>query len=290
MPGPPDDAPRWQPPEASDDVPRWVPPPPSSDVPRWEPPAAPVDTTPPPELKSSRPRRERAPQREPKGPASRASARAATLPTRPLHWWRRHPWALVWAFVILAPLAVILLRVLDESGYDWLLAPVTWGMAALLLIMLAVAVPLTARRSVSRAALGLAVVFLVLGVLLWSLTRAGLGHTQCPGRAGVDRGVPVAVSLLEAWARGEAGAGGWHGAAAADAWRDKIGTIRLIDYQLVDSGCWERLAPVDVTRTWHEFRVRVEAGERQPLSKLIVVHTESKRGDWKIRSVEGPLP
>jgi hypothetical protein len=288
MPGPSDDIPRWQPPEPSDDAPRWVPPPPSSDVPRWEPPAAPVDTTPPP--KRPRPRRESAPQRAPERLPSRAPARAATLPTRPLNWWGRHPWALVWALVILAPLTVILLRVLDDSGYDRLLVPLAWGMVALLLMALAVAVPPTARRSVPGAVLGLATVLVVLSVLLWSATRVTLGHTECPERAGVDRGGPVAVSLLEAWKHGKAGDAGWHDAAAAGLWRDRIDVMRLIDYQLIDSGCWERLAPVDVTRTWHEFRVRIEARERQPLSKVIVVHTESKRGDWKIRSVEGPMP
>jgi len=47
---------------------------------------------------------------------------------------------------------------------------------------------------------------------------------------------------------------------------------------------------VDVARTWHEFRVTIEAGEREPISKVVVVHTTTERGEWKITSVEGPLP
>jgi hypothetical protein len=34
-------------------------------------------------------------------------------------------------------------------------------------------------------------VLAVLVVLLWPLTRVTLNHTQCPARAGVDRGVQV---------------------------------------------------------------------------------------------------
>jgi len=102
--------------------------------------------------------------------------------------------------------------------------------------------------------------------------------------------VPAAVSALASWERGEADDAVWRGGAAAPGWRDTVRGIRLIDYQLVDSGCWERVAPVDVTRTWHEFRVTIEASEREPISKVVVVHTTTERGEWKITSVEGPLP
>src|SRR5262245_59970490 len=125
MPGPSDDAPRWQPPEALDDVPRWEPPPPTNDVPRWEPVAAPVTAkrrTPAPAASRSRP--------EPTD-ASRVSA-PAVAPRAP--WWRRRPWAVVWALVLLAPLAVAFLRVLDEWEYEALLAPIAWGLAVLFVV------------------------------------------------------------------------------------------------------------------------------------------------------------
>ena len=196
----------------------------------------------------------------------------------------------MWALVILAPAAVFLLRVLDESGYDGWLVPIEWALAALFVAVLVVAVLSTAQRSAVRAVLGVVAVLAVLVVLLWPLTRVTPDHTQCPPRAGVDRGVPAAVSALASWERGEADDTAWRGGTAAPGWRDTVRGIRLIDYQLVDSGCWERVAPVDVARTWHEFRVTIEAGEREPISKVVVVHTTTERGEWKITSVEGPLP
>ena len=282
MPGPSDDVPRWQPPEALDDVPRWEPPPPTNDAPRWEPPAAPVEApkrrTPAPAV--SRPRPETT-------DAARVSAPAVTLRV-PL--WRRRPWAVVWALVLLAPLAVAFLRVLDEWDYQALLAPIAWGLAALFVAALIVAALRTVQRSAARAILGVAGALIAATILLWPVTRVTLDHTPCPARAGVDLGVPAAVSALASWERGETDDSAWRGGTTGPGWRDKVRQTRLIDYQLVDSGCWERVAPVDVTRTWHEFRVTIEAGEPEPLSKLVVVHTASERGDWKITSVEGPLP
>jgi hypothetical protein len=64
----------------------------------------------------------------------------------------------------------------------------------------------------------------------------------------------------------------------------------LLDYQLVDTGCWERVAPIDVTSTWHEFRVTVQGRDQAALSKSVVVHTALGTGGWKITAIEGPLP
>jgi hypothetical protein len=282
MPGPSDDVPRWQPPQGLDDVPRWEPPPPTNDTPRWEPPAAPVEApkrrAPAPTV--SRPRPDTI-------DASRVSAPAA-VPRAP--WWRRRPWAVVWALVLLAPLAVAFLRVLDEWEYEALLAPIAWGLAALFVVALIVAALATVQRSAARAVLGVAGALIAVAILLWPVTRVTLDHTPCPARAGVDLGVPTAVSALASWERGEADDAAWRGGAAGPGWRDKVRQTKLIDYQLVDSGCWERVAPVDVSRTWHEFRVTIAGGEAEPLSKMVVVHTASERGDWKITSVEGPLP
>ena len=283
MPGPSDDVPRWQPPEPSDDAPRWEPPP-SIDEPRWDPPPAPAEPT-----------QRWAPPSAPGRPASITAAAARTpapaLAARPRpSWWRRRPWAVVWALVLLAPIAVALLRVLDESGYEALLTPLAWALAVLFVAALAVAVLASVPRSAARAVLGLVGALIALAVLLWPVTRVTLDHTPCPARAGVDLGVPAAVNTLASWERGEVDDAAWRGGAAGPGWRDKVRETRLIDYQLVDSGCWERVAPVDVSRTWHEFRVTVEAAEREPISKVVVVHTASERGDWKITSVEGPLP
>ena len=281
MPGPSDDVPRWQPPESLDDVPRWEPPPPSDDVPRWEPRAAPVEA----------PRRSPTPRRAPAAPKpGGAPPPSSRLPARPASWWRRHPWAIVWALVLIAPFAVYALRLLDESGYDGLLAPVAWVLVAQFVAALVGAVLPTIRRSVARTVLGVAGALVALFILLAPLIRVTLDHTPCPPRAGVDLGVPAAVGALASWERGETDDTGWRGGTPASGWRERVRDTKLIDYQLVDSGCWERVAPVDVTRTWHEFRVTIETGEREPLSKVVVVHTAAERGDWKITSVEGPLP
>jgi hypothetical protein len=285
MPGPSDDVPRWQPPESPDDVPRWEPPPPSRDVPRWEPPVAPVEA----------PRWEARPSPTPRRASAAPVRRAAPPPssgrlTRRASWWRRHPWAIVWALVLVAPFAVFALRLLDESGYEGLLAPVAWGLAALFVAALVGAVVPTIRRSVARTVLGVAGVLVALVILMAPLIRVTLDHTPCPPRAGVDLGVPAAVGVLASWERGETDDTGWRGGTAAPGWRERVRETKLIDYQLVDSGCWERVAPVDVTRTWHEFRVTIETGAREPLSKVVVVHTAAERGDWKITSVEEPLP
>ena len=267
--------------------PRWEPPPPSRDVPRWEPTASRPSR---PRAAGSRRRLPR-PRRAPDASgARRAPPPSSRLRARPASWWRRHPWAIVWALVLLAPFAVFALRLLDESGYDGLLAPVAWALAALFVAALVVAVLSTIRRSVARAVLGVAGVLVALVVLLAPLTRVTLDHTPCPPRAGVDLGVPAAVSALASWERGETDDTGWRGGDRRAGLARTVRDTRLIDYQLVDSGCWERVAPVDVTRTWHEFRVTIETGEREPMSKVVVVHTTTERGDWKITSVEGPLP
>jgi len=86
-----------------------------------------------------------------------------------------------------------------------------------------------------------------------------IGQRSCPERMGVDRGIQVAAQMLDAWRKGEAApADVWASAAVADAWRSRVGKLTLIDYKVVDSGCWERLAPVATRRTWHEFRVTVQ--------------------------------
>ena len=165
-----------------------------------------------------------------------------------------------------------------------------WVLVALFVAALVGAVLPTIRRSVARTVLGVAGALVALFILMAPLIRVTLDHTPCPPRAGVDLGVPAAVGALASWERGETDDTGWRGGTAAPGWRERVRETKLIDYQLVDSGCWERMAPVDVTRTWHEFRVTIETGEREPLSKVVVVHTAAERGDWKITSVEGPLP
>jgi hypothetical protein len=283
MPGPPDDdAPRWEPTwespgrgapsqwDPDTDVPRWDP---AAETPRWTPP---VETAPGARFEAPAPR----PAPIPPGVAG-----------GPLAWWRSHPWIPVWALVLGLPLLGVALRLLDESGHEGFVAPLAWTYGALGVAALAMAALARAGRSPLRLALGVAGALVASVVVLWPVTQITLGRTSCPARAGPDLGVPIAAAALEAWRQGKTGEGGWRGGLADTAWTERARRFGVVEYSLVESGCWERVAPVDGGRTWHEFRVTVQAGEDRPLSKVVVVHTvrDDDRG-WKITAIEGPLP
>jgi hypothetical protein len=276
-----DDAPRWE-------LPEWEPLPgsPSGSAPRWE-------------------ARRETPRWQPgRGPAARGRAHvdagAASVPrvpasgasplARPFVWWAAHPWIVVWVLVPLTPAAVVLLRALDESGLEVLVQPLSWLLVALFTVALALAMLTSARRSASRLAAGTVATLAALGALLWPVTQVTLGRTACPARAGADLGGPVASRALEAWQAGAGGDRGWRSGRADGAWLARSRALRLVDYQLVDTGCWERAAPIDATRTWHEFRVTVEDGGPVSLSKSLLVHTAVGADGWKIAAIEGPLP
>ena len=202
-------------------------------------------------------------------------------------WWRRHAWIPVWIAIVLTPAALLSLRLIDDTGFALVLTPLLIGMIVLFLAMLAVAVRASATHSVPRALAGGGGALLAAGLLALAMIHV-IGQRSCPERMGVDRGIQVSAQMLDAWRKGEAApADVWASAAAADAWRGRVGKLTLIDYKVVDSGCWERLAPVATKRTWHEFRVTVQQGDDR-FSKVVTVHTHATRGDWHITEVEGP--
>jgi len=279
-----DDAPRWE-------LPVWEEPPssgPSETVPRWE------------------PQREvpRVPQRRGAARGGRVGVRletASTLPravpapptsmlARPLMAWAAHPWVVVWVLVLMAPGAALALRALDESGFDGFVRPLTWGLGALFVVALALAMVVSARRSITRLVFGTVAVLVAGGLLLWPATRVTLGRGMCPPRAGTDLGAPVAAAALAAWQEGATGAGAWLNGQVDPGWRERSAGASLLAYQLGETGCWERVAPIDASRTWHEFRVTVRAGAQAALSKSVVVHTAAGQSGWKITAIEGPLP
>jgi hypothetical protein len=284
-----DDAPRWEPPapsteaptwesSAADDVPRWDP---NADVPRWEPePETPRWTPPaaPPVVRAPAPS------------AGTAPARRGAPAGGPLAWWRDHPWIGVWGLVLAIPLVAIGLRIVDESEQQAFVAPLAWLYVALVAASLVVAAVARARRGSLRLALGLAGALLAAGLLTWPVTRVTLGRAPCPRRAGPDLGAPAAAAALAAWRQGVSGDAGWRGGRVDPAWAARAGAVGVLDYSLVATGCWERVAPVDGSRTWHEFRVTVRAGTDNPLSKVVVVHTARSAQGWKITAIEGPLP
>ena len=202
-------------------------------------------------------------------------------------WWRRHAWIPVWITVFLTPAALLSLRLIDDTSVALVLPPLLIVMIVLFLAMLAVAVRASVTRSVPRAVAGGGSALLAAGLLALAMIHV-IGQRSCPERMGVDRGIQVAAQMLDAWRKGEAApADVWASAAVADAWRSRVGKLTLIDYKVVDSGCWERLAPVATKRTWHEFRVTVQQGDDR-FSKVVTVHTHATRGDWHITEVEGP--
>jgi hypothetical protein len=192
--------------------------------------------------------------------------------------------------VFLAPGTVVLLRALDESGHHGLVRPLAWTLGGLFVAVLVVAMLASARRSVIRLAFGTLGARGALAAVLWPVTQVTLGPTACPPRAGTDLGVPAAGAALDAWQHGAPGDEGWRLARADDGWRERSRAVTLLQYQRVETGCWERVAPIDATRTWHEFRVTVRGGARGPLSKSVVVHTAVSPDGWKITAIEGPLP
>jgi hypothetical protein len=291
MPGPSEDVPRWLPPSGlSDDVPRWEPPRPEAsswgqpsrevprwdpgDVPRWEPPAREASGT---GVETEEP--------APRAPVARLSSLA-----RPFVWGHRHPWVIAWAGVLLTPAGVLLLRVVDEAGAERYVEPLRWALLALLALVILRAVIFSARRSVARLALGLVAAMGAAGLLLYPVTQITLGRVICPPRAGTNLGVQSAAAAIEAWRRGEQGGAAWREGVPDPAWLEKSATMRLLDFQLVDSGCYERVAPIDASKTWHDFRVTIKEGDRAPLSKVVVVRTAAEDGGWKITKIEGPLP
>ncbi len=208
----------------------------------------------------------------------------------PFRWWARHPWVVVWVAVFLSPFAVLVLRVADESWSPRLVTPLQWLFIGFFCVALLLGLLVTSPRSALRAGGGL--VFSVLGLVLLvaPLTHVTLGRGGCPPRAGRDLGAAPAAAVLEAWKSGAPGAAAWRGGEADASWQERARGITLMDYRLVDSGCWERVAPISASSTWHEFRVTVKEGDRAPLSKTVLVHTEKEGTRFKVAAVDGPLP
>src|SRR5439155_2259659 len=131
--------------------------------------------------------------------------------------------------------------------------------------------------SLARTLAGAAGAVLAVGLLTLALIYV-IGQGAWLELMGVDRSVRVVARMVDAWRNGERpSVAVWNDLGVADAWRTQIAGLRLIDYKLEDSGCWERLAPVTTTRTWHQFRVTVQRGDGERLSKVVTVHTRAAR-------------
>jgi hypothetical protein len=208
----------------------------------------------------------------------------------PWRWWRAHPWLVLWVIVLVLPLVAIAMRLLDESAHQALVAPLAWSFVLLAGAAVVVAAVVGWPRSPVRTALGVGGALAAAAVLLVPVTQVTFGRAPCPPRAGPELGAPVAAGALAAWRTGDSGSAGWHDGLVDAGWSARAQAFRVLDHQLVESGCWERVAPVDGRRTWHEFRVTVQRPEDNPLSKIVIVHTAHGGEGWKITAIEGPLP
>jgi hypothetical protein len=267
MAGNEDDAPRWE-------LPTWDPS--TDDLSKWKP--------------AARPQRSAQPAARPASPIARREPPSRGVAALPFVWWAQHPWVVVWALVCFIPGAALLLHLIDDSALAVAVTPLAWIMGALFVVALALAMIVSAGRSATRLTLGTVWSLAALGLLLWGVTAVTLGRSQCPHRAGTNLGAGIAASALDGWQTGASSDAAWRTGQSDPAWAERSRSAALVEYQLLYSGCWERLAPVDATRTWHEFRVTVRDASGSALSKIVVVHTAGGAGDWKITAVEGPLP
>jgi hypothetical protein len=227
---------------------------------------------------------------QPPPPSPRRPARkAVAVYAAPFVWWSRHPWVVLWACVFLTPPAMLTLRVLDDTDWARLVRPLLGVFGVIFVVALTVALMLGVRRSAIRALAGGIGALLGVALLLVPMLHV-IGQRFCPARMGTDRGIQTSAEMLEAWKSGAGLPEVWSSSDVGEDWKRRAADLALLEYRLVDSGCWERMAPVATTRTWHEFRVTVRQGDTDPLSKILTVHTVAAGAGWKIAEVEGPQP
>ena len=192
--------------------------------------------------------------------------------------------------MLLTPAVLFALRLADDTDAAVLVSPVIVVTALLFLLILGIAVRASAARSMSRALSGGAAALIVAGLLVLPMIQV-IGRRACPERMGPDRGLQAASHVFDGWRNHQAPpATLWQNASVAREWSARIDKLVLMDYRLVESGCWERLAPVTTRTTWHEFRVTLQRPDGDRFSKLITVHTRASRGEWRVAEIEGPEP
>lgn len=208
---------------------------------------------------------------------------------RPFVWWRRHPWIPAWLAVVLTPVVLLGLRLLDDTA----VGVVVYAILVLLIVVFLGIVGFAVRRSISRSQVralsGGGGALLVASLLVLPMLHV-IGRRACPEHMGVDRGLQASSQLFDAWRKGgRPPAGVWTSDDVGTTWRARVDKLALLDYRLTDSGCWERLAPVSTSDTWHEYRVTVQRGAER-FSKVVTVQTRAARGGWTVADIDGPEP
>ena len=195
----------------------------------------------------------------------------------------------MWLAVVLTPVVLLGLRLLDDTA----VGVVVYAIVALLIVAFLGIVALAVRRSIGRSRVralsGGGGALLVAALLVLPMLHV-IGHRACPEHMGVDRGLQASSQLFDAWRKGgPPPAQVWTTDDVGTSWKVRVDKLALLDYRLTDSGCWERLAPVSTSDTWHEYRVTVQRGAER-FSKVVTVHTRAARGGWAVTDVDGPEP
>lgn len=190
--------------------------------------------------------------------------------------------------MLLPPAVLFALRLVDDTAAALLASPIIVVTALLVVLVVGIAMRASAARSRARA-IGGGAATLAVGALLVLPMLQVMGRRPCPERMGPDRGLQVAGQVFAAWRNGQPPpAALWQSASLARTWSARVDKLLLIDHRLVDSGCWDRLAPVATKTTWHEFRATVQGPDGERLSKVVTVHTHAARGEWRVAEIEGP--
>ena len=182
-------------------------------------------------------------------------------------------------------MALLALRLADDTPISLLVAPVLAGLGILFLLVVAVAVATSGPGGLARAG----VVLLVAAVLAMPMVHV-IGRRSCPEIMGPDRGLQAATQVFDAWRNAERPPDVWANADLGPAWTGYVDGLVLHEYRLMGSGCWERLAPVTTVKAWHEFRVIVERADGELFARTLIVHTRAVDDRWAIADVEGLDP
>jgi len=107
----------------------------------------------------------------------------------------------VWVTVALTPIALLCLRLVDDSPLAVIVQPVVSLIIVMLLVAVAAAVRANASHSLSRTLAGGGGALLAAALLVLPMTQV-IGQRPCSDRMGSDRGLLVSRRLFDAWRSG----------------------------------------------------------------------------------------
>ena len=150
----------------------------------------------------------------------------------------------MWIAVLVIPVALLALRLLDDSALRVVIAYILVAIGLAFVLVLAVAVVASGAGGLARGAVAL----FVLGLLTLPMLHV-IGRRSCPELMGPDHGLRVSTQVFDAWRNREPVPSVlWASADLGSAWSSYVDGLALREYHVTGSGCWERLAPVAMTK------------------------------------------